>query len=242
VRGWETVMNCSDYRDLLQAGLDGRESMDPDAAAHLRDCADCAALLAASRRLEDGLRLLAPPTPPADLAGRIAGAVRADRRRWIRLRILRLSIAGLAALVLLALGLRLVLLVGPGRSVADRQQERRVPNQPPPPSPPDAVEGPDTLRESVENAGEAVASLTSRTAGATVGQTRGLLPEVSSPPLVEVPWPPSEAPTEGSIHPLREAGACVSEGLEPVTESARRAVDLFLRDLTPMGPQEKPGL
>jgi hypothetical protein len=50
---------------------------------------------------------------------------------------------------------------------------------------------------------------------------------VPSPALPNVDLTAMEPPTR----PLREAGEGVSEGLEPVTTSARRAVDLFLREL-----------
>jgi hypothetical protein len=41
---------------------------------------------------------------------------------------------------------------------------------------------------------------------------------------------------------LREAGEGVGDGLEPVTNSARRAVDLFLRELPPMDLGANSGL
>jgi hypothetical protein len=94
------------------------------------------------------------------------------------------------------------------------------------------------LRDSVAEAGSAVASLTSRTAGATLGETAALLPLVAGPalpPLGEEVEPMVEPPTR----PFRAAGAGVSAGLEPVADSARRALGLFLRDLPPMGAEAK---
>jgi hypothetical protein len=41
---------------------------------------------------------------------------------------------------------------------------------------------------------------------------------------------------------LRQAGQGVATGLEPVATSARRAFDLFLRDIPPVAPEVKSGL
>jgi predicted anti-sigma-YlaC factor YlaD len=61
------------------------------------------------------------------------------------------------------------------------------------------------------------------------------LPNVPSPSLPRVDLASIEPPTRS----LREAGQGVSEGLEPVTNSARRAFDLFLRELPPMDGESK---
>lgn len=87
-----------------------------------------------------------------------------------------------------------------------------------------------TLRESAAELGEVFANLTSHTADETVGQTRDWVSNVPRPGLPRVELTSMNA----SPFPLREAGQGVSEGLEPVTNSARRAVGLFLRELPPM--------
>jgi hypothetical protein len=86
---------------------------------------------------------------------------------------------------------------------------------------------PPTLRESAAELGQVFAALSNQTADETVGQTRRWVSNVPGPALPKVDLTTMEPPTR----PLREAGAGVSEGLEPVTTSARRAVDLFLREL-----------
>jgi hypothetical protein len=98
-------------------------------------------------------------------------------------------------------------------------------------------ERPMSLRESVDTAGDAFASLTTRTAGETVEQTRLLLPVMVGPGLEPPGLPALEPPTRN----LNDAGRGVSAGLEPVSGSARRAVDVFLRDLPPMDLNENPG-
>jgi hypothetical protein len=77
-------MNCHDCQELLQRRLDG-EAVTDAAAQHLESCAECRALFAAARRLEEGLRLLVPPAVPPGFAGRTVGrmvAVRRTRLRW----------------------------------------------------------------------------------------------------------------------------------------------------------------
>jgi hypothetical protein len=53
--------------------------------------------------------------------------------------------------------------------------------------------------------------------------------------------PPMELPSP--LEPtLSGAGEGVSAGLEPLADSARRAIALFRRDLPPAGPDKKPEL
>jgi hypothetical protein len=209
--------DCRAYQERLQQQLDGQPVGWPAALVeHLRDCPACAALQGAARRLTAGLQKLTPPTPPPDLAGQITARVLADDRSQKtagRIQRLRWAVAALvAAAVLLALGLRF----------------RATPTTPPAPEVPDlaAAATPRPLRDSMEEARTAVAALTNRTADAAVGETAFLLPPVPEPML-----PESAAESlEPSLRPFREAGAEVSSGLEPVTDSARRALQLFLRD------------
>jgi hypothetical protein len=92
------------------------------------------------------------------------------------------------------------------------------------------------LRSAVAEAGEAVASLTSRTADQALDNTRLLMPVVSGPRFDDV-----ELPGDATARPLREAGQNLSVALGPVAASARRAVDLFIRELPPVSTQERKG-
>lgn len=219
-------MNCPASHDLLQQGLDGTPIESPEWNEHLRGCPECRALESASRRLQDGLRLLAAPLPPAELAERIAERVLLDRRRARRRARRRWAVT-----LALAAGLFIVLAArldwrGERAAHPAKTSEPSVKHEMPKGVPGDSP----TLRESAEELGEAVASLTNQTADETMGQTRWLVPKVPSPALPKVDLESLEPPTR----PLREAGEGVSAGLEPVTNSARRAVDLFLRELPPM--------
>jgi hypothetical protein len=109
-----------------------------------------------------------------------------------------------------------------------------------PPAVPHAAENPKPppLRNAVAEVGDAVASLTTRTADEAMGQTRLLLPMMSRSSLADLDFAPREATTR----PLRQAGQNVTAGLDPVANSARRAIDLFLRDIPPVGAPERHGL
>ncbi len=109
-------MNCPECRELLQRHLDG---LPPDGAgpdAHLAGCADCRGWFAAAGRLEKGLRHLPPVTVPADLAGRVAGRVLAERRARRR----RLWVPAAAAA--LAASVALIVLLSRGRPTVEPQQ------------------------------------------------------------------------------------------------------------------------
>jgi hypothetical protein len=241
-------MNCHAFHDLLHERLDrARPGVTPapwadggaDADAleqHLRECPDCAALHRTARRLADALRLTAPPRPPVDLARRIArqvvalhGVVEkgADSRARSHTRARRLVAAlALAACVLLALG--------GFRFFSARQAPAPAPDprndSAGAPGPKNTAPAAPSLRESVAEAGSAVARLTTRAADEALDQTRVLVPRVPAPSLDVVALDPAlEPPARG----LREAREGVSAGLEPVTSSARRAFGMFRRELAP---------
>jgi hypothetical protein len=78
----------------------------------------------------------------------------------------------------------------------------------------------------------AVASLANRAKEETLKQTRLLFPVAEA----ALPFDKMSVPSsfDGPADPLSEAGKGVSEGLKPVTTSARRAWDLFLRGVPPI--------
>jgi anti-sigma factor RsiW len=210
-------MNCRNAHDLLQQSLDGTPVESLEWLAHLQQCAECRALASAGRRLQDGLRLLTAPLPPPGLTERIVERALLDRRR-ARRRLRRrwaIGVALAASLLLALIGTtrQLTLLVRP---TATANRQRQLPGGAVP-----------TLRQSAAELGEVFVELSNETAQETVGQTRRLVSNVPSPTLPRIDL----TAIEPSTHSLREAGEGLSEGLEPVTTSARRAVDLFLREL-----------
>ncbi len=171
-------MNCDAYQSFLQQRLDGTPVESPEALEHARTCADCRALEGATRRLEDGLRRLASPLPPSDLARRIADRVFSDRRRVQRRARRRLAATlALAACLLIALTLRLDWRTSPGAGDGEQSEQMVTKVQPAPQKPSPQP----TLRESVAEAGGAVASLTNQTADEAMASTRWLVPRVSAP-------------------------------------------------------------
>jgi predicted anti-sigma-YlaC factor YlaD len=221
-------VTCDEFQDWLQRRLDGAPPEDGDALdRHLAGCPDCREWHAAARRLEEGLRLLPAVTVPADLAGRVAGRVRGERRVRLRRRV------GLAASLALAACLVLALLLGRGRTRPE------APTMAGHTRPPASEAPPESLRDSVTEAGSAVVGLTRRTADETVGQTKLLLPVVVARPNLGDGGVP--ATVEPPMRSLRAAGQGVSEGLEPVTTSARRALNLFLSEMPPVESEVKQG-
>jgi anti-sigma factor RsiW len=216
-------MNCLECRDLLQQRLDGNFSpaCQPALDVHLAACPACRELHAAVPCLLEGVRAQTTPLPPSGLAERIGAALLLQARRQRRTR--RLSFAAAMAASILA-----ILTIGYFWS-------RQVPGQPnPAPLVRSAEPGKNlrspSLNQSVEEAGQAVLAMTRRAANETVGQGRTflplVLPERPSPGVPEIE-PLLEQPTKS----LRDIQNGMTAGLEPVTSSARRALDLFLREL-----------
>ena len=228
-------MNCQTCQELMQQRLDGSPAEGPEVERHLADCPGCAALHAASLRLRDGLGRLGPPRPPLGLTDRIVAAVLQEQRTARNRSRRRAAVLALAACLLIATGALGLYYAGvlkfgtvaPNSVVEKNNPERTEPETPP---------APPSVRGSVSEAGSALATLTTRTADETVGQTRLLVPMVTGPSLDEFDMPPALEPTK----PYLEAGQGVSVALEPVTNSARRAVDLFRRDLSHVGHTTKP--
>jgi hypothetical protein len=217
-------MKCRACRERLQQAFDSRGRVEMPAPA--ADCPDCSAWLGAARRLTAGLRLLTPPAPPPGLAARVAARFTAERRALRLRRVVAAAGLAVAAALLLAVGARLL---PPGPTPAPTPEPLPLVQKEPP--------SPD-LRATANEAGEALTSLTSRTADQTVEKTRLLLPVVVDPSLRQFAAQPQiEPPTR----PFREAGEGMSSGLEPVTTAAGRAVRLFIDEL-PMEKKEKPDL
>jgi len=221
-------MNCTVCEELLQGHLDGDIPLE-HLEHHLQNCSLCESARPAILRLLAGVALLQPPSPSATLPQRIKLAVtrealvRKQRRRWQVS--LRATLAIAAALVILVVGW-----LWPGK---DSQ-----PVEPPSgdlvqqePSPQPAIV---PLRASVAEAGNAAVSLTARTASVLPSSfswpwlDSADLPELLMPEQDSLPVSPM---LESTLQPLQDAGASVQAGLAPVTDSARRAFSLLLRDL-----------
>jgi len=243
-------MNCPESQDLWQWRLDGKPPADAAALEeHLAGCSACRELHAAARRWEQVFRAADRPVAPAGLGDRIVDRFLSERRSGLRWRRRAVVAAALAACFLgvVALGSRLwfagprpvpvPLPVAKEYPRRDAPSPRLAESEHRPPAGPAAP----SLDESVKDAGSALVALTRRTAHETLGQGRLLLPNVSPPMARPRPdlW---QQTVEQPALSLREAGAGVSTGLEPVADSARRAVDMFLQEIPPVPPAGRPGL
>jgi hypothetical protein len=231
----DVVMNeltCQQCEERLHELLDGSVSVScPALDAHLVSCADCRGLFAAARQMQVRLRSLPAPIPPVDLTGRIVAGVLFDARRRRRLRVGLMIGAALAASLLLALVGSWAVLHGPVQKViVDASQ--RAPEPPPPPAPKEP-----SLQENVADATSAVASLSRRTTDDALGGAQLLVPPLTIPTPDDL-TPPLDPPAQALI----DTGHGASVSLQPVTNSAKRAFGLFVRDLPPLNPQEKSGL
>jgi hypothetical protein len=215
-------MNCLEYQQLLQERLDGVWGSDGSTEKeHLASCPACRSLQAAARQLEKGLQLFSSPTPPPGLRARLISSIWADRRQRQQRQGL-LAVAAIAASVLI---LVLVYSWHEGSTkIAGVKPAPESPSVPPP-----------SLQQNMNEVTLAMSSLTKE----TVEQGRRLLPEISLTPAGEgMLVHPLEPPAQS----LREAGQGVVTSLEPVTTSARRALNLFLRDLPPGLAETKPNM
>jgi predicted anti-sigma-YlaC factor YlaD len=232
---FQTKMNCHECQNWLQSELDRvsgislyvPEEPPSSLAEHLAACSKCRAWHAAAGLLRTGLPRVSPPPLPPGLADRVTVQVLADRRKGQRR---RLRLAGAIAL---AASIALVLLTGRGPTSlmkSDRTQAKLAR--------PGGTEPIPSIRQTMADAGSAVALLTARTVDHAVDQTRVLLPSVDESVLPPMDLVSLEPPGPS----LSEAGQGVSAGLEPVAVSARRAFALFRRELPPLKPEKKPDL
>ena len=218
-------MNCLECQELIQRCLDGQlvPSDGGAFATHLVLCSDCRDHYADAQCLLDGLRVLPPSRPPADLLGRICRQIMVERVRASQFR-RRVVGSGLAASILLTCWA--VYTASRSVSMAEIQVQSAQIQQ----TRPLADSG--SLHRSIQEAGQAVVALTRRTADETVDQTKLLflvgIPQAAfgdARELEQVLEPPAES--------FREIQEAMSAGLEPVATSARRAVGLFLREIPP---------
>jgi hypothetical protein len=187
----------------------------------------------AAQALQDGLHLAARPSVPTEWTDALLRGVLADRRHRARRRMRYAVGAVLAASVLCAVT---VVIIRGNRTEATAISlpDMALAVAPIPKTPP-AV----NLHDSIVEARAAVVSLTKRTADETVDRTFSFL-SVSEPRLLTAadPWEKTLDPVAESLDEARVGAAA---GFEPVTTSARRAVDRFFREINPMGqPRPEP--
>jgi Putative zinc-finger len=218
-------MDCVEVRELVQRWLDGELAVpqEDDWAAHLANCRDCRDLYAAAQRLVEGIHLLVPPSPPSDLSERIYQQIMSERVRAARSRRQLVSLAVAAGLLLACYAA-----YRPLRSLETGNSppaSTRLQRPGPVPSP--------SLQHRIEEASLAVVALTRQAADETMGQTKFLLP-ARIPPAALGDFPHPDDAMESPVRSLRDVQEGMSAGLEPVANSARRAIGFFWRRIPPM--------
>ena len=224
-------MECRECELWVQDFLDGQAADLPaHLEVHLGGCAGCRELIGAARGLEFSLQESCRVRPPLDLAGRIVAALAADRRRRL---VRRQRWAGMAA----AAALLLAPLLTAWFPAADRVAPRGIAAVDElPPAAGRGRDGGPSLRKTAADAGSAVASLTTHLAAKTREQAellfRAATPPIPISPMDSLPGVETlQPPLEPAARSLQEAGGEVSKGLQTVTDSARRAVAYFVREI-----------
>jgi hypothetical protein len=154
-----------------------------------------------------------PPSPvtvAGDLTGRLVTAVTSAHRRRRFVRYAGIGVA-LAASVLVA-----ALTIGTPKQTIT---ETRTVAVAPPPKPDSTPTRP--IGESVSEARDAIVQLTRRAAAETRDTPAGLIP---TPTITTTLSDPGEG-----LEPLADARTGAARSVEPLRNSARRAVNLFLR-------------
>jgi hypothetical protein len=227
-------MNCLECQDMLQRRLDGGLS-EPDAVLdqHLAQCPLCRARHAAARRLLDGLKHTPQPEAPGGLASRVVARVLRDReRRRMRLRRSLYVTAALAASILIMLLIAYTQRPSGGDGkpehgpIVDNTPKKDV--APPAPVPPVV---PKKDREPRDDKANNLAALTGRLADKTLDQAKVLWTVANPVEGVQVGELPHVKELDPATQPLRQAKQEMSDSLEAVGHSARRAFDYFAREL-----------
>jgi len=218
---------CAAFLERVQIALDGEAALGSVfELPHAEECADCRQTALAAQRLQ--CSIVPPVELPVGLAERILERAIDDRR--IRIRTRWFSAASLATLAAGAvIG---TLLVWPNSQPKPDSSTEIVALPPKEPSP--AIANPPRFDERMADAGTAIASISRNAKDQTVTPTRNFIPQ--APTTISPEMPSNLEPAAESIAEIPQNAR---SGIEPVTSTTRRAVNLFLRD-TGVSPATKP--
>ncbi|HVK11535.1 MAG TPA: hypothetical protein VM597_22380 [Gemmataceae bacterium] len=199
---------CDAGRAALQRLLDGEPAWDaPEAEAHRLTCADCREELGLAR----GFVRLPAPVVPAGLADRVLDTAVGDRRRRRRL---RFAGAGMTLAASVLVGAFAVQSRVRTQAVSEGSHALARPK----------AEPARPLGDAVAEARDALVALSRRTATETRDRSALLIPPTKLPDMPE----PDER-----LEPLADARSGATRSMEPFAESARRAVNFFLKAADP---------
>ena len=201
---------CDRFANLVQAALDRDRPLSDLDTDHVIQCEACRDLAAAARMLSANLEPLSSIAVPADFIERIVPVVAAERSRERLLR--RGVMAGLASLAATVMAVFFGIPRGQDPAVAIQEPASSALIKPPP------------VEHSLREAGLAFANLTKRTAQESIAPARNLLKTID--------W--DDEPTAAPQLPKESASPV--ETVAPITNTARRAIDLFIRDVGSLAP------
>jgi hypothetical protein len=195
-------------------------------AEHLKNCQDCRSFQAFWPVLRQGVAKLPVPTPAADAVSRVFKASLRDRRaRNFR----RYATIGAGVAVAASILIAVVSSIWP-RNESQPEIARQEPAKQqtvvdtPTVTPPQATAP--AIRDTILEARSTVVSNLQRTADETVESTLSWL----QPPML-MPEPDPLEPLEPAVNTLSEVGHGAAVSVQPLTNSARRAVGLFWKEL-----------
>ncbi|HEV8059464.1 MAG TPA: hypothetical protein VGP68_06310 [Gemmataceae bacterium] len=206
-------MNCLECSEHVQRLLDG-EVAPAGLDAHMAECPSCREMHALSCSLLRGLSQMPRPVPPDGFSDFVVRSVLRDRARRRRRR--WLVGAAAAAAVLIAAGgiFRL--------SRHEPETSKAVAVQPEMTQP--------SLQDNVQEAGQALADLSRRTAADALQSSRSFLPTVDFNGAADPQVALADVPAE-SRRVWNDAVGGVTVGLEPLAASAMQAASFFRREV-----------
>ncbi len=211
----ETLTSCEQFEDAIHRVLDGDLPPAALAVPHVEVCPTCRESAATVVAMLAGLQALPPIEPPPGFATRVLPAVVAERRRSDVRRSVRIAMASLAAAVVVAF-------LAIHNRTADRPamvvKSPSLPNAAPP-----------SVGRSFADAGSAVVSLTRRATQESLSPARNLFASLDTPRPLPIPI---------SASPVVVPSA---SPVQPITNTAKRALNLFIRDVGGFAslPQQK---
>jgi hypothetical protein len=227
-------MNCHDCEELLQRLLDG-ESLAPSAEldGHLAACSDCKGRIAAAQSLRVGLRMLPAVTPPADFAGRVQRAVLAEQRAHRTRRWAAAALAMAASIALVAFGVHYFTSEDdtqpdPEQHLVVLPQPQPDPKPQPQPDPPKREPG---LRESVQQARQALDGLAGKFLEGSREQADVMRDATAPLELARIDMGQKRTPTDPKLARPRTGMAA---GLDTVAATTRRGLSFMLKETPPL--------
>lgn len=204
-------LDCNAYAARLQRFMDGVEPVSILQSDHLMVCPSCQGLADAARLFMSQAPVLAAKVPvPVDFASRVVPMVLEDRRRSrARQRTMIAFAASIAASLVIAV-------VSLPRQSPTHEPVARNPQ-------PRSLENPPPIEATLREARMAFVSLTRRAAEESLTPARNLLSSVDIQSPATTPTPSRTLPPDAST-------------IQPITETAKRALNLFIRDVGALAP------